>query len=518
MAPGYIPELSLISDEPIRRPEDDTLGLMKWARVIVNAALGSSGPLTIGVFGSWGVGKTSILELARAEVDRLSKENGHSVTTVMFNAWKYEQEEHPLIPLVNIILKELGPETKKKSCLQNALRAILYGLSAKTDFGIPALGGMSVTMSADKAIDRYEELHSRLIKTSQDLYFNAFEALRNAQKQGDLANQHKIIVFIDDLDRCFSDRALRILESIKLVLHEPGFIFALAVDRLILREYISKRFESELGQYRRHWGHEYLAKFIQLPLWIPSHDTKFLDYIDQMLTKPAFDDYRETLTEVAPEIGFACDNNPRQLVRFLNDLLVNLYIYSQEGMKENFPIALFVVGAGIRLHSEEVYRELLESGRLRRQLGRKNIADVDKLRDFLKSEQRADDPICDIQTLRRIQEDFSLASLLVSGSGRKWLRDDHGRQTVENLFRERESVSPEFRAWERDRTDWAIKQIASNDSQAVVSGCQWLGQVPSPGRSRAIPRLQELAECDEEWVAKAARRTLDAICPPHLEE
>ena len=62
--------LHLLSDDPIRDHDQDGLDLERWAEVVAGAALGTEGPLSIGVFGRWGVGKTSVLHLARGLIDR----------------------------------------------------------------------------------------------------------------------------------------------------------------------------------------------------------------------------------------------------------------------------------------------------------------------------------------------------------------------------------------------------------------------------------------------------------------
>src|ERR1044071_8569240 len=98
-----ITPLPLLGDEPIHELERDSLGLENWARVVAGIAIGTQGPFTVGVFGSWGVGKTSILRLAKEMIERSDQAEQGKITTVSFNAWEYEQESFPLVPLISSI-------------------------------------------------------------------------------------------------------------------------------------------------------------------------------------------------------------------------------------------------------------------------------------------------------------------------------------------------------------------------------------------------------------------------------
>ncbi|WP_430501296.1 KAP family P-loop NTPase fold protein [Micromonospora trifolii] len=110
------------------------LGFDTYSRIVASAATNTRGPFTIGVFGEWGTGKTSLMRLIERRLD-----DDPNVVTVWFNAWRYEQEEHPIIPLVGTIVQALeqhqgiaatfGAAGKR---LVRSLRAIAYGFSAKS--------------------------------------------------------------------------------------------------------------------------------------------------------------------------------------------------------------------------------------------------------------------------------------------------------------------------------------------------------------------------------------------------
>ncbi len=242
MAKSKLKPLQLISDQPVDLLKDDRLGLQPYAGTVASVALGTPGPFTIGVFGDWGHGKTSLLRLAQKMVE----DQDHQVVTAWFNVWQYEKEEHPIVPLTATIVHAL--EKKQHSGLSaalaegagkliDALRSVAYGFSLKGKAQVPGLVEVEAAADVQKMIDRYQELRKHAIDAllDQSLYHKAFEILQAAAGKHDDSDQRpKIVVFIDDLDRCLPDNALHLLESIKLVLCQPGFVFVLGIDQRIV--------------------------------------------------------------------------------------------------------------------------------------------------------------------------------------------------------------------------------------------------------------------------------------------
>jgi Cdc6-like AAA superfamily ATPase len=122
---------------------------------------GDDYPLTIGIFGEWGTGKTSLMRLIEKEVTSVY----NNAAAVWFNAWQYEKEEHLIVPLVATINKELEKKEKswkgdlKKGAgrIRDALRAIAYGFTVKGKIGIPTFSEAEVNLSPKDMIERYQD-------------------------------------------------------------------------------------------------------------------------------------------------------------------------------------------------------------------------------------------------------------------------------------------------------------------------------------------------------------------------
>lgn len=126
--------------------------------------------------------------------------------------------------------------------LVRSLRAIAYGFSAKSKVRVPGFAEFEASFVAKDMIERDSRLAPDPL-LDRSLYFGAFNSLDSVKLRENL----RIVVLIDDLDRCFPDQAIRLLESIKLVLAQPGFIFVLGVARKVIEGYLQHRYSLEYG-------------------------------------------------------------------------------------------------------------------------------------------------------------------------------------------------------------------------------------------------------------------------------
>jgi len=332
---GTIENFALLGDSPVLEAgREDWLGYGATAIVLARAAIETSNPLTIGVFGEWGTGKTSLMRLIQREVDK-----DENTAAVWFNAWQYEKEEHLIVPLVATINKELDKDWKAEikegaKKLRDALRAIAYGFSVKGKVGIPLISEAEVNLSGKDMIARYQELTKDSV-LDRSLYFDAFEKLKECVKQ---SGAPRIVIFVDDLDRCMPDKAVQLLEGIKLILHQPGFSFVLGLNEVIIDAYIKTKYEKELKIEGTHYD-DYLDKMVQVKIPVPARDTKEMEeYIERLLNEGKIFDGKDKAAFI-PLIADACNHNPRKVVRLLNRIMVTSRIgaiekkpYDPEGL------------------------------------------------------------------------------------------------------------------------------------------------------------------------------------------
>jgi hypothetical protein len=357
---GKLEPLFLLSDEPIGSHTQNAFTDDAFARTVAEAAIGSTGPFTIGVYGGWGSGKTSALHAARTMID--ADAGSSHVVTVEFNAWRYEREEHPIVPLVATIeravaakanalgMKDPSQHADQISWYKRAgmqCRALLAGaqFKLKPEVEVPFIGkvGAEATWTAKDSLQCYADLQKELTALEGEhwsalrdscLSLSVFDALDAVGSSvGDAAGEKNtkwplVVVFIDDLDRCQADKAFELLESVKLVLCQPGFVFVLALNHAVVDGYLTFRAEKLYGKDKASLHKSYLEKIVQLPLAMPSRSERFGAFathlLDKRLSPKADPALREGLKTLAKLLALSANRTPRSLVRRINTALVDL--------------------------------------------------------------------------------------------------------------------------------------------------------------------------------------------------
>ena len=274
-------KFSLI-DSPITDLDDDSLDISRYVVAMHTFIKGCDTPLTIGIQGDWGIGKTSFLNML---CDKFTKTRGRETRchTIYFNTWQYSQfkqeETLSLSILQGIVanIEELASEDGKGDREKIVSGAKKFGKFVtslgnqvvKSQTGVDLAAASKTLGEADDS----PELVS-LIKEAK----SQFEALVNALIESNISD--KLIIIIDDLDRLKPIRALEFLEAIKNFLDVPGCVFLIAVDYAV----IQRGMEEKLGRSAREMqGKSYFDKIIQVPFNMPTNAYKTDSYIMSML-------------------------------------------------------------------------------------------------------------------------------------------------------------------------------------------------------------------------------------------
>ena len=425
--------LKLIADQAIGEidtRQSDGLGFNTYARVLAQAALDTSGPFTIGVFGEWGTGKTSLMRLIQSNLTAQP-----NVVTVWFNAWRYEKEEHPIVPLIGTIVRELE-EHKAVSqkfgdsvrTLIRALRAVAYGFAAKSKVKIPGFAEVEASFVAKDMIDRKERLTPDPL-LDRSLYYGAFNSLEAVRLERDL----RVVILIDDLDRCFPDQAIRLLESIKLVLAQPGFIFVLGVARKVIEGYLQHRYSSDFG-IRDFKGQLYLDKIVQLPFHIPPTSERMGDFCTLMLSGQPGEISAE-LDEILPIVAEALGGNPRAVIRFINNVLIDLAInieLADAALMERIPLNYFAISRCLEDRWPEVFTPLEASAPLAQEVSSWDLASLSA---------RAEKSGPEARIAASMVSDQRLAKLLLGDHGKSWLNNADLRKASIGFLRSQRRTS-----------------------------------------------------------------------------
>ncbi len=433
----------LLSDMPVNEAgRTDKLNFDTIASVLVEAAIDTESSLTIGIYGEWGSGKTSLMRLMQEKVDKEP-----NAIAVWFNAWQYEKEEHLIIPLVATFKKKLDDAIEKRKLgkqdwtglvkLRDALRAIAYGVSVKGKLKIPFVSEAEVNLSPKDMIERYQDLLDESV-LGRSLYYDAFDKFAECTKS---CKAPRIVVFVDDLDRCFPKNALELLEHIKLVLNQQGFTFVLGIYREAIQAAVLEKSEKT-----RDLPQNYLDKIVQVEICVPKRNDKDLSkFIKHLVVQ----------TEIFPEgihedlialIEKSSAHNPRTIVRQLNRIILLHSILNKGGDKfDILHILIHVATDDPRLEYFCAYLDYSIAGDknnkyvcsyLAEKLDGNQVDVMTWCDEFGKSETADNVPIrADI--LKVIADAFRrfphLFNLLKTPKGLEWLRDKELRQNLREI-------------------------------------------------------------------------------------
>ena len=240
-------------------------------------------PSTIGIYGDWGSGKSSLMDMAMAD---LSKEEG--VICLKFNGWLFEGYEDAKSALIGSILDKISekgkPTAKTKRVLKRlydnidffklSSKAIKYGLDFFLTGGI--LTATDITAEAikkalsSKGSQLEDKEIEKVIKTfkGKDIRKNIKSFHKDFADLLEESNIKRLVVFIDELDRCNHDTILDTLEAIRLFLFAKGTSFIIGADERQIRYAVQMKYPDVEGN-QIDIGKEYLEKLIQYPIRIP---------------------------------------------------------------------------------------------------------------------------------------------------------------------------------------------------------------------------------------------------------
>nr|WP_232214847.1 P-loop NTPase fold protein [Prevotella sp. oral taxon 472] len=344
-------------------------------------------PSTIGLYGDWGSGKSSLMKLVQKKIEEKYPKNEKKKDTVKtlcieFNGWLFEGYEDTKTSLCGAILDALADKKRfskevtdyakeliKKIDINKILgKGVKYGLDLFLSGGIGILTDLSLSSllstiksnAGEVQAKDIEEILSMLKKN--DKTRTEIKNFRNEFK--DLLKKSKVenvVVFIDELDRCLPDTVLEVFEAMRLFLFVEGMSFVIGADERLIQYSIKSKYKEVPGN-NLDIGKEYLEKVIQYPLYIPQltraevnqylaclllkqtlSDEKFKEILGIVYTLTPDQDFSmDLISDKAPDLTENCkqemalarqissvlapsiNGNPRQCKRFLNTLYMRL--------------------------------------------------------------------------------------------------------------------------------------------------------------------------------------------------
>jgi uncharacterized protein YjbI with pentapeptide repeats len=350
---------------------DPILDFNLYRNAIVNIVKTSHPKFTIGIFGGWGAGKTTLIN----SVDN-ALQTDKSLIRVRLEAWRYKWEQFPIASLLKSIAYALPAEKQfedlKKKLETSAINFLKNTADILTSI-ISKYASEEYEISQEMFDTFKKELNSKIQLIAEldrdTVYFDGFEEIKKEIKNLRLENPaFRIIVYVDDLDKCSPKKALELLEIIRVFQDVEGFIYIIGISHDIL----IKLRNIEINQ-KNNEGEDYIKNLIQVPIALPkwsNQDTVKLvrDFIKKGMIHDKFKDVVDKNIEL---ISLAIDNNPREIKRFLNNFIVAHEIFSGKKSfekkelifsgKKSFDAKELLVIQAIHLRWKKFYNTLVKS-------------------------------------------------------------------------------------------------------------------------------------------------------------
>ena len=326
----------IISDEPEK--DSDLFGFDAYAKTIAEliANKDNKTPLVIGIYGSWGSGKTTLMQTVISHLGKIEKYEDKSpyrnCKTVWFQAWKYKDEDEILAALIEEIFKTMksdgffeGCKTQIAEFVQSLNKLKIIGKFTELFSGVDISECVSGPEYKNKLgfYDTFQEFFDRLLWT----YPNWRPKISIAEEPDD--TKGVLVIFIDDLDRCPKERIVKVLETIKLFMDKKGCIFVIGAANDI----IENALEGDYGE----GSTKFMDKIVQVTFNLPQVTAPdFESYIDKISP-----DIKKELSPHLSLITSVMENNQRRLKRFLNNLSLQEGLLKNKGVTVTFSHLLY---------------------------------------------------------------------------------------------------------------------------------------------------------------------------------
>ena len=212
-------------------------------------------PQVFGVHGDWGLGKTSFLHQVRwyltgdnpQGLDTINapqkSKHGDRLLAIWFDAWRYHAEAVPVVALLQEMRAQLSREDSRALALKRLGKAALRGALLSLDELTKKIGFQYAKFEQAYRQANAENLAATL--PSESLRKNLQETIRlllpEADKQEGNEGTSRLVVFVDDLDRCEPEAAYRLLEGLKVYLTLDNCVFVLGLNQKAVEGAIANR-------------------------------------------------------------------------------------------------------------------------------------------------------------------------------------------------------------------------------------------------------------------------------------
>lgn len=300
--------------------QSDTLNLLPYAEALREFIQDCQTPMTIGIQGDWGIGKTSLMNMLRGQADLPTSGllDDKRCCLVNLEIWPYAQfyDGNPLVmACLQALTEQVARALSQTELDTDSIEKLASRARKKLHKVARHVGPNPLNPGTDEfSADLSEDISAQMIDFRQ-MFAELVDTWAGQQPL------RRVVVFVDDLNRVTPIEALLLLESVKNFMNVPGCVFVLAVDYAVIQQGVTQKLGAEV---QRLSGKAYYDKLIQLPFVMPAASYRISQYIggllqssgfpfsDQLVANPQSQDFFLEITLCT--VG----RNPRNIKRVMN--------------------------------------------------------------------------------------------------------------------------------------------------------------------------------------------------------
>jgi hypothetical protein len=390
-----IERVRLWSDEP---SPVDLLAFAAVAETAVEAVLDDTlDPIALGVSGPWGSGKSTVLRLIESDLtQRSTSQENEQILVVQSDPWRYDPSVGAKATLISEVLTALQEELKRKGGASEEAQSLLKKLAKRVNWvkALKVAARSSITLQLP-TLDDLSSLISEEPSDGDEAESKTLDEFRaefaELLKDNALAHVKRVVVLVDDLDRCLPETVVETLETMRLFLSVPKMSFVIAADEDRVADALRDRYSrGEPSDDEEEPARLYLHKIVQTTLKLPAlsrFDTEAYLLLLQLQNRPqaelspdAFAEILTGCTELRTKAGSLDDlevptglditgerqfaarltpmlyeklrGSPRRIKRFLNDLNVRASIARRRGIELDIAVVAKLMVLELLLRGE----------------------------------------------------------------------------------------------------------------------------------------------------------------------
>lgn len=367
--------MQLLPDKPLNKQTSKSIDFAydELSKSIVELVAVSPKPFTIGLFGKWGTGKSTIIETLRSTLDK------RKYVFVKFDVWKYESDAlrrsflidlaeqlkgRPIFSRINDayikrLKNRLYTTTQyNKEKLKLSWRTVVV-ISVAVAVGLGVYGLLNANMSLEAVVVTVAGLVGLdILKTllldksnftqqisvgedrvnSPEEFYSEFKALLGMSKK-------TFVIVIDNLDRTQKEKTVELLSTVKTFLNaddtNDNVVFIIASDDKAIKEHITSTYANSSTDSRFDAG-EFLKKFFNVTIDIPVFiESEIGSYTKKLLNQTGIPEFKNN-TDLQQIINYGYRENPREIKQYINNLAA-YYVLLSQGVPKNGLTQDFVV-------------------------------------------------------------------------------------------------------------------------------------------------------------------------------